>query len=149
MLAKFKCIGRIGFARLKYHNGRNRGETLHFSLATQIKIMGKYVTQWNNNFTISNEARKVSKLLKTGTLVYVEGNILSFHKDRKQINRFIVKHFRILRGVYHAEEEHENRYGDLPPEEYYDVFEESTDSIGDGENFYRSHTEYNPLSEDL
>lgn len=148
MLAKFETIGRIGFARVKKRKGKFKN-VLHFSLAYQVFIHGKKRTQWNNNFTLRNRVDVAKELFKMGTLVYVAGDILSFMEDGRQENRFIVKRWDILKQVADQIEEHVGRYGDMPPEEYYDAFDESTDSLNDYGNYFRPKSEENFYEEDL
>lgn len=148
MLARFQTIGRIGFARVKKRKGKHK-DVMHFSLAYQIMIKGKMMTQWNNNFTTQVSIKTAEEEFKMGTLVYVEGNYMSFMVDGRQENRFIVKHWSVLKRVADLEDEHVGRYGDLPPEEYYDVFEESTDSLHDNKNYFRAQEPEDFYEDDL
>lgn len=149
MLARFQYIGRVGYAKVKEYGKRYM---IHFSLATQMMVNGKARTQWNNNFTYRGTKGKIevlSKMFKIGALVYVEGFIFSVRKDGVQVNRFIVDRHRILQKIQDLADYHEDRYGDLPAEEYYDIFEESTDSLYDNKSYFRDTTEENPLTDDL
>lgn len=114
---------------------------IYFGLATQrYTNKRKVVIDWNNNFSLRGNINKTAESqMKMGTLIWVSGHIISFmHKTQEiQENRFIVENYRILVKADMDIVEHFDRYADVPPEEYFDIFEEQTDSLGERKNPFR------------
>lgn len=128
MRARFEYIGTVGAGRFQTNKKGKRA--YYFSLCSQWYVRGKRRVDWNNNLTLPVRlAEKGATLFQMGTLVYVTGFILSFKRKDYQENRFIVDDYYILKTPNDEREFHRQRYGDMPPEEFYDTFEESTDQL--------------------
>lgn len=69
-----------------------------------------------------------------GNTVLVEGYIITTQKNGVQDCRFIVTNYIILHDFEDVELNHIEKYYDLPPEEFYDTFDDGVGFMPEGKN---------------
>lgn len=101
-LNSIHLIGRVG-ADLEVKTLANDKKVVSFSLATSKKVGEKEYTQWHTIEAWNAQAENMSKFLKKGSLVHIEGelNYDSFEKDgvKKTTAKIAAVSFNALSGL--------------------------------------------------